>query len=230
MLQTMDATQSTEAVFTATAAAYDTDRAKLLPGYPEFYGAALRELPESTDHVLDLGAGTGLLSAWVRGRFPSARLHLIDNSQAMLAQARERFADDRQITFKLGDYRCCEWGDRYDAVVSALSIHHLSDANKRALFTRIFTVLKPGGVFVNAEQILQPTAELEVAAKERWLAEAREAGATEQQVADSLFRQTQDRCATVAEQLRWLAEAGFVAAHCTWQRGRFAVLTAVTPS
>jgi tRNA (cmo5U34)-methyltransferase len=222
----MTATHRTEAVFTSTAATYDPARAKLIPCFAEFYAAAISLLPEHTNHVLDLGAGTGLLAAFVRERFANAHLHMIDNSSAMLDQARARFSRDQETAFTLADYTVCPWGEKYDAIVSALSIHHLPDDAKRKLFARILAALKPGGVFINAEQILQPTPELESRARQDWLAEVRALGATEEQIAASLLRQTEDRCATIADQLRWLAAAGFTHPRCTFEQGRFAVLTA----
>jgi tRNA (cmo5U34)-methyltransferase len=225
----MSSNRATEAVFTATAAAYDPARAKLIPGFTEFYASAVAAMPPDTDHALDLGAGTGLLSVLVRERFPHARLHLIDNSDAMLAQAEARFARDQEVLCQLGDYTTCPWGAEYDAIVSALSIHHLPDEAKRELFERCLRGLKPGGVFINAEQILQPAPELEAAAKAEWLAEVQALGATEQQIADSLLRQAEDRCATTEEQLQWLREAGFAQVQCTYRRGRFAVFVASTP-
>ncbi len=216
----------TERVFSNTAATYDTARTRLIPGFNRFYAAAVALLPAETDHVLDLGAGTGLLSAFVRGRFPDARLHLIDNSKAMLDQADARFAKDQEVLSQLGDYTTCRWGSQYDAIVSALSIHHLEDAAKQQLFARIYSALKPSGIFINAEQILQPTPELESAAREQWLTEVHALGATEQEVADSLLRQTEDRCATIGDQLNWLRQAGFSHPVCTFEQGRFAVLAA----
>lgn len=44
----------------------------------------------------------------------------------------------------------------WDAIVSALAIHHLDDAAKRELFARVHAALAPGGMFVNAEQVAGP--------------------------------------------------------------------------
>lgn len=214
-------------VFDTTAATYDAARSKLIPCFDEFYDTAIRLLPENTDHVLDLGAGTGLLSAFVRQRFPEAYLHLIDNSEPMLAQARQRFSRDQETVFQLADYTQAIEPREYDAVVSALSIHHLPDKVKQQLFGRVRAALKPGGVFINAEQILQPTPELEEQAKADWLTEVRALGATDEQIAASLLRQTEDRCATVDDQLQWMREAGFSQVSCDFQQGRFAVLHGV---
>lgn len=214
----------TEEVFSSTAAAYDQARAKLIPCFTQLYNTAVSLLPAGTAHVLDLGAGTGLLSHFVRQRFPDAHLAMIDSSEPMLAQAQQRFTRDPHTAFFLGDYTVHPWGSEYDAVVSALSIHHLSDNAKGALFARVLAALKPGGVFVNAEQILQSTPELEAHAKAAWLSEVHALGATEQQIADSLLRQTEDRCSTVADQLTWMREAGLAEAHSAFASGRFAVL------
>ncbi len=219
------ASNRTEQVFSSTAATYDAARAKLIPCFTAFYTAAVAALPEHTNQVLDLGAGTGLLSAFVRERFPDAYLHLMDSSEPMLEQAKTRFQRDQETTFQLADYTVAIEPRHYHAIVSALSIHHLPDELKKQVYMRAFAALDPGGVFVNAEQILQPTPELESNAKEHWLEEVKVLGATEQQIKDSLLRQTEDRCATISDQLDWLREAGFSDARCTFEQGRFAVLT-----
>ena len=223
------ATNATQAVFDLTAGSYNNDRAKLLPGFADFYGTALGLVPADAQRVLDLGAGTGLLSSFLRERLPHAHLHLVDNSERMLAQARERFAGDGRVSFELADYTRANLGGPYDAIASALSIHHLEDADKRALCRRAYDALVPGGIFVNAEQILAPDAETETRARAQWLADVRAAGATEQQVADSLLRQLEDRCATVEAQLEWLREAGFVEVQCPYAEGRFAVMVGRRP-
>jgi tRNA (cmo5U34)-methyltransferase len=211
-------------VFERTAATYDADRAKLIPCFETFYGWAVELIPQGSTNVLDLGAGTGLLSAFVRARFPDAGLHLIDVSEAMLAKARQRLGEDARVSYLVADYSEALEGRGYDAVVSALSIHHLEDEAKRTLFGRIHEALKRGGVFVNAEQVAGPTAGLEARYKELWLAQVRALGATEEQVAESLYRQEADRCASVEAQVGWMREAGFVDADCWFKDGRFAVM------
>jgi len=58
----------------------------------------------------------------------------------------------------------------WDAIVSALAIHHLADEDKWALFARVHASLRDRGVFVNAEQVAGPTPFLE-ARYRAWLAE-----------------------------------------------------------
>ena len=211
-------------VFETTASTYDRDRSRLIPGCDTFYGWAIRLLPSDAERIVDLGAGSGLLTVLVRNRFPSAHIWLLDFSQSMLDLARKRLEDDSTLTFCLGDYSAGPLPENVCAAVSSLSIHHLEDEAKQKTFARIYSALKPGGVFINAEQVAGPTPELDARYKSLWLEQVRALGATEQQIADLLYRQEQDRCVPVDAQLGWMRAAGFSDADCWYKEGRFAVM------
>jgi tRNA (cmo5U34)-methyltransferase len=101
---------------------------------------------------------------------------------------------------------------------------------KRDLFARIFAALRPAGVFINAEQILGPTAALEEAYRQAWLADARTLGASPAEIDAVLLRIQEDRCAPLESQLHWLREIGFEDPDCWFKEGRFAVNSARKPS
>lgn len=222
--ETCRVTNRTKAVFDATASTYDKDRSQLIPGCDRFYRWAIDLIPESARRILDLGAGSGLLTILVRDRFPDARIHLMDFSAAMLDLARSRLGASPNITYEEADYVTAPLPRNLDAVVSSLSIHHLADADKRTVFRKVYEALAPGGVFVNAEQVAGPTAELEARYKKLWLAQAREAGATEEQIDGALYRMSEDRCVSLETQLNWLRAAGFSDADCWYKENRFAVI------
>jgi tRNA (cmo5U34)-methyltransferase len=215
---------NTKAVFDATASTYDHDRSLLIPGCNRFYGWALDLIPRRAKTIVDLGAGSGLLSVLIRDRFPEAHIHLIDFSSPMLELARQRLAGAARVSFHQSDYLADPLPQEVCAVVSSLSIHHVDDDGKQKIFRKAYAALKPNGVFVNAEQVAGPTPELEARYKALWLEQVREAGASEQQVADSLLRQQEDRCSSVEDQLRWMRDAGFADADCWFKENRFAVL------
>ena len=220
---------SVHEVFEATAATYDGARRKLIPCFDRYYAAAVELLPSDAGRVLELGAGTGLFSAMLRARMPEASLHLVDVSEAMLSQARVRLAGDVRVTTEVIDYSVVGLGTGWDVVASALSIHHLEHEAKRELFRRVFAALRPGGVFVNADQVAGSTDALEAQYVQRWLRAVQGCGASEKEVEDSLFRQREDRRASLEAQLVWLREAGFAEVDCWYKDGSFVVFVAVRP-
>ena len=220
---------TTQTIFDITAPTYDADRAKLIPCFDAFYRRTTDLIAHDAKNILDLGAGTGLLSQFVRQWYPSAHIVLADLSEPMLAKARTRFSGDNNVTFEVTDYTTAPINCTYDSIVSALSIHHIDDDAKRALFAKIFRALRPGGTFVNAEQVAGPTPALDAVYKSLWLQQVREGGATPDQIADSLYRQQDDRCASVEDQLHWMREAGFTDADCWFKDNRFAVLSGTRP-
>ncbi|MHB8053615.1 MAG: class I SAM-dependent methyltransferase, partial [Methanoregula sp.] len=140
--------------FDAVATEYDAQREYVIPEMRQFYSALVwaAESPPASPVILDIGAGTGLLSRLLLEKYPGATITLLDISEKMLAVARERFSGCNNVVFRAGDYSRVDLGGPYDLVCSALSIHHLEPEDKRRLFGRIFSVLAPGGVFANADQ------------------------------------------------------------------------------
>jgi tRNA (cmo5U34)-methyltransferase len=213
-------------VFAAHAADYDAQRRRLVPCFDELYGTAveligLRGGP--VRRVLDLGAGTGLLSAVVLARHPDAELVLVDGAGEMLEQARERLPA-RSSTMVLADLREALPEGPFDAVVSALAIHHLEDPDKRDLLARVRRALRPGGVFVNAEHVTGPGRWLADTYRSMWRDACRAAGASEQEIADAEGRMRSDRCVDVTTQLAWMGDAGLHDCDCFFKQLHFAVL------
>lgn len=221
---------SAGALFDAAAPDYDGARRKLVPGFDGFYGAAVESIPFDRDEplrVLDLGAGTGLLSAMVAGRFPSSRVTLVDVSVEMLRVARRRFAGEPgRFEFRVMDHARKPLPGRprgYDLVVSALSIHHLTNGDKRELFEKVYRALANGGWFVNADQVLGPTPEAEREYQAGWLRRVREAGVSDEDLAAALIRMKADKNTTLEAQMAWLRDAGFGSVEHAYEDGRFAV-------
>ena len=50
----------------------------------------------------------------------------------------------------------------FDVVVSSFAIHHCAPERQRVLYGEVFGMLRPGGVFVNAEHVASPTARVVV--------------------------------------------------------------------
>jgi len=208
---------------------YDSQREYVIPEMRQYYGAAVwaMESPAPEPAILDVGAGTGLLSAFLLEKFPDARLTLMDIAENMLDEARKRFATRAGTGYVICDYSRSELGGPYDIVCSALSIHHLAPEDKRRLFGRIFKALTPGGMFVNADQAEGETPYFRERYLEYWNEFLRNGPMTEAQHAEILKRRdTLDRNEKLSVQLTWLKEAGFADVDVVYRNRTFIVTVA----
>lgn len=205
---------------------YDAQRKKFIPCFDDFYAiaASLAESGKNSPEILDLGAGTGLLSAYMLDKYPRARLTLTDLSEKMLDVARERFRGKQDISYVVADHSKLAFAQKFDLIVSSLSIHHLNDEEKEQLYRNMFLCLKEPGVFINADQVLGPTPFLESLYKNDWAAKIERSGLTEEEVSAGYERAKLDKMSTLADQLKWLREAGFKDVDCVYKYYNFVVL------
>ena len=224
----MTDTVAASVFFSRDAGGYDDLRRKLIPCFDAFYGTALQLVaewrPDRPIDVLDIGAGTGLFASMVFETGGTGKLCLLDGSAEMLQRARTRFPDHADVDYRVADMATGDLG-QWDLVISALAIHHLSDSEKQHLFRRIRAALKPGGLFVNAEQVVGPTPEAEARYVRIWHEQIRALGVSEAEIEKAAQRMSFDRCATVEAQLGWLRDAGFSDVDCSFKSWRFAVLS-----
>lgn len=221
-----------KALFDDGALHYDGNRRKVIYCFDDFYGTLLDLLPfQRADRFsfLDLGAGTGLVSALIRQRFPNAEVHLVDVSEKMLEKAQERFAGQRAVRFYVLDYSWEALPGRYPLIVSALSIHHLSDAEKQQLLQKIFGALVPGGRFVHAELVLGATPNTEARYQNYWRRHLDSTDIDKKEIEAIYQRMACDRPATLDHQLSWMRAAGFVDVDCFFKRYNFTVYAGSKP-
>ena len=215
--------------FDSIATEYDSQREYVIPQMDEYYGAAVwaAESPEQNPAILDIGAGTGLLSALMLQKFPGATLTLLDISENMLAVARQRFAGLKNIRYIANDYSGGELEGPYDIVCSALSIHHLAPEDKRSLFGKIFSALKPGGMFVNADQADGETLYFRQRYFDYWNRFLKNGPLNTQEHKEILARRDiLDRNEKMSVQLQWLHECGFSDVDVVFKNRTFMVTVA----
>lgn len=145
------------AEFDREAAGYDRTAPESMPAYTDLHRtllAGIPFLPTRAFDVLELGAGTGTFTSLLLSHFPQARVTGVDISPRMIARARTKLKPFRdRVELRAEDLG--EFAERpYDAVVSALAIHHLTDREKQRLYRRVYRVLRPGGYFGDADDHL----------------------------------------------------------------------------
>jgi trans-aconitate methyltransferase len=108
--------------------------------------AVLDRLPlRGEELVLDLGCGTGRLTALLLDRLPHGRAIGIDLSANMLATAQRELAPEHRprAAFVHADISVLPVAGRADAIFSTATFHWVHDHER--LFRSLFQALKPGG-------------------------------------------------------------------------------------
>ena len=208
----------------------DVDRVRLshLPCAEDFYGTLLQMIPFAPDEkitIADLGSADGFVSALLLARYADAHVTMIDVNEDRLQASTGRFSGRPENFSVLNeDYARSDPPERYNLVVSSLSIHHLNDIDKRALYRTLYSRLYPGGVFINADRFKAPTELLDEEYHRNWQEKARLAGASEESIALSLEHMSEDHDAEAEEQIEWIRNAGFRNADIYYKNQMFAVI------
>ena len=216
--------------FNLVAQAYDSNRRRFIPCFDDFYqgttdfiAANIRE----PKRILDLGAGTGLLTCYWHQRYPNAAYVLVDVADEMLKIAHKRFGAARNISYEVRNYQSSLPEGPFDVVLSALSIHHLEDPDKAQLFARIWEQLSPGGVFINYDQFCAAQPEMDRWFTTYWEGQLMHSGLTKEDIALWRERQKLDRECSVEQEETMLRECGFQTVQCVYSCQKFSVLAAI---
>ncbi|MCW4022968.1 MAG: class I SAM-dependent methyltransferase [archaeon] len=187
-----------------------------VPQKNELIKMLLEEVPSNVNHVLDLGTGDGRLLWLVLQKNPNAKGVALDFSDHMLKRAQKRFENNKSVEVIKHDLNeplpKNRW-ENFDLVISGLAIHHVVHPRKKELYTEIFEILKPNGVFLNMEHVASATEELH----QKFL------------TAVGLTPETDDpsnKLLDVCTQLDWLRQIGFTHVDCQYKWLEIAILTA----
>ncbi|WP_139492321.1 class I SAM-dependent methyltransferase [Brevibacillus dissolubilis] len=223
----MESTNEVIIQFDQIAKKYDEQRKKLIPCFHDFYqiSVALANTTREAPAILDIGAGTGLFSSLVLEKYPNAHLTLIDISEKMLDVAKVRFQDRANVTYIVDDYTKHEFNEKFDIIISALSIHHLTELEKKNLYSTVFSLLNDNGVFINADQVLGHTDYIETLYKDDWKQKVESSGLSQEEISAAYERTKLDKMSTLDDQLTWLKEIGFSDVDCVYKYYNFVVFT-----
>jgi SAM-dependent methyltransferase len=216
-----------------------------VPGRQEQIEMLLQLIPATQGEdfqAVELACGEGVLAERLLDRFPRVRLAAFDGSDVMRETARRRlsrFSDRAQVReFELGTE---DWLDSIRGsprcVLSSLAIHHLTDEDKRRLYSRIAERLEPGGALLVADVVLPDNPMVRRAIVDSWHRIAREQSEALTGSLDTYRRlaaegwappetdepEPGEMPARLYDHLVWLKEAGFKDVDCFWMRGGIAI-------
>ncbi len=206
---------------------------RCVPRYDELFYNLFYYVPDDLhpQQILDLGCGTGNLTGAALKHYPHAQIHALDISADILAECRVRFAGHNNIHYHQQDFSALDFEDgSFDLIISSIAIHHIRDSEKIKLYRRLNQLLKPGGIFVFADQTRGITEEIYAKHIYRWKEEAFKLGSTD---ADwQLWMEHQDahdHHAPITFHLKELAAAGFTEVDVIWKNIMWAVVMGTSP-
>ena len=210
---------------------YDRSIRTFIPNYEEMLNAAagvLQIIKKENPTLIDLGIGTGALSARCLKVKPEASVHAIDGDADILAMARKRLAKISHSAheFVVGDFTKAAL-PKCDAIVASLALHHIPRrAAKQKLYARCHAALRSGGVLINADSC--PASHARVAERDmkQWLAHLEQSYSAQE--ARGFFEAwaEEDTYFPLQVELEMLRAVGFKA-EVVWRRGVFAVVAGV---
>ena len=216
--------------FNIVAQEYDGNRKKFIPCFNDYYENTTKFIIsniENPKRVLDLGAGTGLLSCFWYRECPSAEYILVDIADEMLNIARKRFDGVSNVSYQISDYSEELPNGDFDVIISALSIHHLENADKQNLFTQIYDKLPSGGLFVNYDQFCGGQAKTNEWFNSYWESQLAVSGLTAHDIELWRERRKLDRECSVDEEIKMLRKSKFETVECVYSYHKFSVIAAI---
>ena len=209
---------------------YDSGRKKFIPCFDDFYKTTTKFITSNIkepQRIVDLGAGTGLLTYYWYQQYPTAEYVLVDIADEMLNVARKRFHQLGNITYCVENYINKLPDDFFDTVISALSIHHLEDEEKMKLFERIYDRLPSGGLFVNYDQFCAGQSELDDWYNTYWESQLSNSELTEKDIALWRERRKLDKECSVEKEVEMLQQCNFRIVKCVYSYHKFSVIVAI---
>jgi ubiquinone/menaquinone biosynthesis C-methylase UbiE len=200
--------------FDKIAEVYDTNVRKQLPQYDELRKVFFESIPFPNDskiNVLELGVGTGTTAAELLELYPNARLIGVDISSKMIEQSRHKLDQYKSRTELVNtDFKTLPTMVPLDLIYSILTVHHVPSEDKEALFSKIHTILQPGGVFILMDFVKGASDQI-----------------TKHSQNNAFSHIGEGRASSIMEYIELLQKAGFKTIDVAWKRDHIACLIAL---
>lgn len=192
-------------------------------------------------HFIDMGCGEGLLSAALLERFAQSIGHASDVAEEMLTKAGPTLAPySHRVHLSCHNMHDPDYLNHIapgpvGLITSSLAVHHCDDAEKQSLYRAAFEKLTSPGAFLIVD-VVKPTSPQAVQLnKKHWqriirqqsieLTGSEEAFGKYEQIPIRFYDSpaTEDKPATLSDNLQWLFGAGFQGVDCFWRTCGFAL-------
>jgi ubiquinone/menaquinone biosynthesis C-methylase UbiE len=204
----------------------------------------IKKLKPGMRRFLDLGCGDGILGRTLLAEFPRSEGILLDFSEPMIKAARTKCREyENRVEFVIQDLSSSSWADSlneylpFDLVISGFAIHHLDNESKKRVFEDVFNkLLKPGGIFLNLDQVASSSEELVQVFDEYFLDKVSEfnnksgLGLSLKDIEAEYYKDKNvNILMSVEDQLKYLSKIGFINTDCYFKVLELALFGGVKP-
>jgi tRNA (cmo5U34)-methyltransferase len=200
---------------------------RLVPQYMDQQEFLCKLIPfdrNQSIRVLDLGSGPGVLSEFILKLFPQAQVIAFDLTEEMLEVCKQRLSEfGERFEIRQGDFKIDSFDSGYDVILAGLTLHHLSDEERKEILLRLYGALNQKGIFLAREIVIDEDAFITDWHYSLWRSFIRSNGE------DDAFwygkHKEKDHPVSIENELAWLRKAGFTHAACHWRYWNFAIIS-----
>lgn len=205
----------------------------------------IQKFRPQVSRFLDLGCGNGILGRAIHAQYPDAKGIFLDFSESMINAAKsQQVTHPENLEFIVQDFGIKSWiadlaqGEPFDVIVSGFAIHHQPDERKREIYTEIYQLLQPGGVFINIEHVASSSALVAEMFEELMIDslfafhQSQGSQQSQAEIAQAYYQRpdkTANILAPVDSQCQWLREIGFIDVDCYMKIFEIAIIGGVRP-
>nr|MDE7365612.1 class I SAM-dependent methyltransferase [Ruminococcus sp.] len=131
------------------------------------------------------------------------------------------------VSYQIMDYSDKLPNGEFEVIFSALSIHHLDDKDKIELFSRIYTKLPNGGLFVNYDQFCAGQFEMNNWYNAYWESQLENSGLTDKDIELWKERRKLDKECSLEEEIEMLRKCNFKNVKSVYSYQKFSVIVAL---
>src|SRR6056297_304932 len=155
--------------FDKRAANYDQHMQENVDDFNTFYQKIAEDIKSTEEpvSVLDIGCGTGLELTYIFKKAPQAHITCLDLSEKILIKLKEKYKNKKeQIDLIQGSYLEEDLSDnKYDYIISVMTVHHLKYKSKLMLYKKIQRALKNDGKYIEGDYVVNQKKEKQLLAE-----------------------------------------------------------------
>jgi len=166
-------------------ARYDENIPRILPSSELFFSTVLSFLPDTPLSILELGSGTGYFTSRLIKKNPKNHITCIDKSPEVIKLAGMK-PEISGCNLVEGDITTGLPEEKYSAVITTLTLHHISDKSRANLIKEIYQKLPSDGLFICGDVFKPENEWIEQIYRNRWEKHMRNAGMPDTRIKDTL--------------------------------------------